>query len=66
MKEAVKVNSQENGAFFSNQWVLSQDNFLVHFIVLATSLAVYYSDSYLILFYSKHIGLRYKALSSSL
>ena len=36
---------------------------MVHFIVLATSLAVYYSDSYLILFYSKDIGLRYKALS---
>ena len=36
---------------------------MIHFIVLATSLAVYYSDSYLILFYSKDIGLRYKALS---
>lgn len=36
---------------------------MVHFIVLATSLAVYYSDSYLILFYSKDIGLRYKAVS---
>lgn len=36
---------------------------MVHFIVLATSLAVYYSDSYLILFYSKDIGLRHKAVS---